>query len=216
MNGNERHLRSVSLHPEPSDVERDLQKGQDELQRNRLSFTRKAIFGVAASVLTVGTLVAVIRSSPAGSYFEGWNDPYAKASDWFDAPSFEPRKDAKPKVMVTHVHGGDEILLRSDAELGDNVVGITKPGVTVVALIGSGKLYPTYGNETNENGVKEGIWYEIIGKVPLYDKVGSEYFPRLDESGEPVEAEHVIVAANFLDEVHQEDTAGLQFAQPNP
>ncbi len=213
MNGNERHLRNVVLHQTPSELELDMQRQREIAGRARHRSQTRIALGLVAGILTVGTVVAVLHSTPVGSRL-GLDDPAAKVERRFDSTTFKPDKDAKPELMVTQNYGGHEILLRNDAELSDNnIIGIVKPGLVVVVIRGTGNVYASMGDETTDEGKKRGIWDQIVGEVQVYDKVGSEYFPRVDKDGKPVVAKDAIVAGHFLGSLPQK---GESLAGSNP
>ncbi|KKR50740.1 MAG: hypothetical protein UT84_C0007G0011 [Candidatus Curtissbacteria bacterium GW2011_GWA1_40_16] len=202
-------------HSEESDPQVALALREADLQQEQRRILRRVGFGLLATTLGIGTVYAAIRFSPAGSYLDGWNDPTQRLSEFTDTQTFKLDKDAKPEIMVMHVSGRDEIVLRSDASLEDsNILGTTKPGLTVITLKGTGYFYSTAGSKPTGDQNARSIWYEVQGKVPLYDVVGGQYFPSTDQDGNPQYAINPIVSANFVDTSGQEQADSSQTSRP--
>ncbi len=185
-----------TIHSQESDPEVAMSMRQADLDLEQKRMMRRVGFGVLVGVLSIGTLYAALRMSPAGSNFDSVESTYQTLGNRSEETYFKPLDGAKKEAMETVDYGGYEIILRSGASSGSKELGITKPGIEVEAQLGIGKVQPGGDN----------LWYEL-GMVPVYDKVGDEYFPRFDKYGKPV-MKHAYVAAHFLQK--PEDSAGLQ------
>lgn len=165
------------------------------------------VFGIGL----VGALVAV--NTDAVVPISKTGEQLMRLKNVNDKPHFEELSGVKPNQIKIHVHGDDEIQVRSDAVLGDNsILGITKPGLVVTGVEGTGNLYPADLYETIQNGQKRGFWYRI-DEIPIFEKIGDEYFPKLDDKGKPVIARDAYIAAHFGDEVKAEDNSDLSGVQ---
>lgn len=143
---------------------------------------------LAGSAKAAGAVGAAFVISGCEGFFDG-------------KPVFEERANAEPEIKITRAWGDYEPLVRKDASLSSNdEFGYTKPGIGVIATEGSGVGYP------NSEGLS-GQWYKVK-EVPIYEKIGDEYFPVVEDGKQKV-AKDAVLAASFLRDPSDEELSRI-------